>query len=131
MLYLQDRFYYHSTRLTISPMVLVLVRPVFFLPLFLLLSALCTAYAQCVSTLAGSVGQLGSADGTGTSARFGGPSGVAVDATGHVYVVDADNHTIRKISPAGVVTTLAGMAGQTGTRPRPAAYFVGYFYRYG
>ncbi|MEI6567939.1 MAG: cadherin-like beta sandwich domain-containing protein, partial [Verrucomicrobiota bacterium] len=59
-----------------------------------------------VFTLAGS--QLGYLDGTGAAARFSGPSGVAVDRLGTVYVADSDNNRIRKITPAGVVTTLAG-----------------------
>jgi hypothetical protein len=66
--------------------------------------------AGVVTTLAGVPGAAGSADGTGSAARFNGPHGVAVDGTGAVYVADTDNHTIRKISPVGVVTTLAGLA---------------------
>lgn len=68
-----------------------------------------------VSTLAGSPGQSGSVDGVGAAARFNKPEGVAVDAVGNVYVADTSNYTIRKITPAGVVTTLAGRAGHQGT----------------
>jgi sugar lactone lactonase YvrE len=68
-----------------------------------------------VTTLAGTVGQSGSADGTGAAARFNVPSGVAVDSSGVVYVSDTNNNAIRKITQGGVVTTLAGMAGQPTT----------------
>ena len=71
--------------------------------------------AGVVSTLAGLAGNPGSTDGTGSLARFSSPWGVAVDATGNVYVADKFNYTIRKITPAGVVTTLAGLAGLGGT----------------
>src|SRR5206468_4328055 len=63
-----------------------------------------------VATLAGSPGISGSSDGTGGASRFFIPSGVAVDSAGNVYVADQNNDTIRKITPAGVVTTLAGTA---------------------
>src|SRR5258708_4773010 len=67
------------------------------------------------TTLAGLAVNPGSADGTGSAARFNSPSGVATDSSGNVYVADSYNHTIRKITPAGVVTTLAGLAGITGS----------------
>jgi sugar lactone lactonase YvrE len=67
-----------------------------------------------VSTLAGNAGIGGSADGTGGAARFSFPRGIAVDAQGNVYVADTMNRTIRKITPAGVVTTLAGSPGLDG-----------------
>lgn len=70
--------------------------------------------AGVVSTFAGTAGTSGSADATGTAARFFSPSGLAVDSSGNVYVADTDNHTIRKITPAGVVTTVAGTAGSAG-----------------
>ena len=60
-----------------------------------------------VSTLAGS-GVDGDADGQGTNAQFSGPQGVAVDASGNVLVADSGNSKIRKISPNGNVTTVAG-----------------------
>ncbi len=63
--------------------------------------------AGVVSTLAGS-GTTGSADGIGTAASFNNPFAIAVDTSGDVYVADSGNHRIRKIDPAGVVTTLAG-----------------------
>jgi len=68
-----------------------------------------------VTTLAGTAGMAGSADGTGAAARFNNPGGVATDSTGNVYVADSDNETIRKITTAGVVTTLAGTAGLSGS----------------
>lgn len=72
-----------------------------------------------VSTLAGS-GRAGAADGTGAQASFNAPLGVAVDGSGNVYVADGNNRCIRKVTPSGVVSTLAGsgtegLADGTGT----------------
>ncbi|MDB6059507.1 MAG: repeat protein, partial [Verrucomicrobiales bacterium] len=67
-----------------------------------------------VTTLAGLSGVVGSGDGLGGTATFNSPFGVAVDGGGNVYVGDSANNTIRKISPGGVVTTLAGLAGAPG-----------------
>ena len=67
-----------------------------------------------VSTLAGSATIRGDADGTGTAARFNYPNGLAVDAVGNLYVAETYNDTIRKVSPNGTVTTVAGSAGISG-----------------
>ena len=72
--------------------------------------------AGVVSTLAGSTGAVGTQDGPGASARFNQPGGLAVDSAGNVYVADTGNATIREITPAGVVTTLAGSAANRGNR---------------
>ncbi|SPE51242.1 hypothetical protein SBV1_130111 [Verrucomicrobia bacterium] len=74
--------------------------------------------AGVVTTIAGSPGQPGSADGTNGGARFNFPRSVAVDAATNVYVADTGNSTIRKVAPVGgnwVVTTLAGVPGLVGT----------------
>ena len=69
-----------------------------------------------VSTLAGS-GTAGSSDGTGTAASFNQPAGIATDSAGNLYVADRMNHLIRKISPEGIVTTLAGTGAATFNEP--------------
>ncbi|WP_298292164.1 hypothetical protein [Thiomonas sp.] len=69
-----------------------------------------------VSTWAGKIDVEGYADGPGVKARFNHPVGVAVAADGVVYVADAYNSTVRRISPHGVVSTLAGSPGATGWR---------------
>ncbi len=67
-----------------------------------------------VTTLAGLAGKPGATNGSGPAARFHYPSAVALDGQGNVYVADSGNHLIRKITPAGEVTTLAGKAETTG-----------------
>ena len=71
-----------------------------------------------VATLAGGI--EGFQDGQGAAARFDTPSGLALDAIGNLYVADTGNHAIRKVTPEGVVTTLAG-TGTPGWRDGPGA----------
>lgn len=61
-------------------------------------------------TLAG--GRYGFADGTGADARFASLRGIALEPNGNLLVVDQGNHAIRRVTPQGVVTTVAGGAGQ-------------------
>ncbi|MBI3884131.1 MAG: hypothetical protein HY302_00115 [Opitutae bacterium] len=68
-----------------------------------------------VSTFAGLAGAAGTADGTGAAARFNRPTGLALDASGNLFVADTTNNTLRRITPAGAVTTLAGLAGVSGS----------------
>lgn len=75
--------------------------------------------AGAVTTLAGSAGAAGDDDGTGAAARFRAPAGLGTDADGNVYVADRDGHTVRRITPAGAVTTLLGSAGVSGALPGP------------
>ncbi|HSS28751.1 MAG TPA: hypothetical protein VLL50_12430, partial [Usitatibacter sp.] len=67
--------------------------------------------AKTPMLLAGSSTETGTADGTGASARFGANGGIAADASGNIYVADTDNSTVRKVTPGGVVTTIAGVPG--------------------
>ena len=71
-----------------------------------------------VSTVAGKVGISGFTDGVDTAARFNLPEALAVDGSGNIYVADAGNDAIRKITPDGTVTTLAG-SGSTGNANGP------------
>ncbi|MCR6656977.1 MAG: hypothetical protein NVV63_14475 [Opitutus sp.] len=67
-----------------------------------------------VTTLAGKAREWGAKDATGAAARFNSPSSVAVDAKGNIFVADTNNHAIRKITPSGVVSTVAGQLGVSG-----------------
>jgi len=64
--------------------------------------------AGVVTTFAGVQGNGGSADGTGAAAQFSGASAIVTDTAGNAYIADANNNAIRKMTPAGVVTTFAG-----------------------
>lgn len=74
--------------------------------------------AGMVSTFAGS-GVRGISDGVGTNAEFSSPFGMTIDAMDNLYVSDFGSHLIRKITPAGVVTTIAG-SGEEGHEDGPA-----------
>jgi sugar lactone lactonase YvrE len=85
-----------------------------------------TAYGAgyTFSTIAGTQGQYGYVDGTGVTARFSGPSGVAVDGGGRVFVSEITNNTVRMLAPMGsdyMVTTIAGIPMQYGFSNGPGA----------
>lgn len=66
-----------------------------------------------ITIFAGDATTSGSADGSGTAARFNAPQGLGIDSSGNLYVADTGNYVIRKITPAGAVTTLAGGVGNS------------------
>jgi hypothetical protein len=71
-----------------------------------------------VTTIAGTANTPGDADGTNQTARFLNPFGLTLDLQGNLFVADAGNHTVRKVTPAGtnwIVTTIAGLAGSPGS----------------
>ena len=68
-----------------------------------------------VTTIAGLLPATGDVDGVGSAARFNNPQNVAVDQSGTIYVADGGNNLIRKVTAAGMTTTLAGIAGVEGT----------------
>jgi sugar lactone lactonase YvrE len=80
-----------------------------------------------VTTLAGTTSVKGNADGSGANAQFNQPWGIAVDKDGNLYVADTENYLIRKITQAGLVTTLAGTRGMRGSADGTgvAATFIG------
>src|SRR6185503_20160324 len=65
-----------------------------------------------VSTIAGKPLAKGTNDGFGADARFNSPRAITYNRDGNLYVADAGNSTIRRVTPAGQVTTLAGAPGQ-------------------
>jgi sugar lactone lactonase YvrE len=76
---------------------------------------------KTVSLLAGKAGVQGLVDGAGESARFSSIGGGALDSAGNLYVADPANHVVRKVSPAGLVSTIAGQRGIPGYSDGAAA----------
>jgi hypothetical protein len=74
-----------------------------------------------VTTFAGTAGPPGSVDGAGSAARFRQPLGLTIDGSGNLYVADTGNHTIRKVTPGALVTTVAGSPGVAGSKDGAAS----------
>jgi sugar lactone lactonase YvrE len=74
-----------------------------------------------VTTLAGWPGSNGSANGKGKAARFSYPGSVRTDSAGNIYVADSANYAVRRVTPDGVVTTVAGVPGTIGSTDGPVA----------
>ena len=89
-----------------------LLLPVLLLPALAVAQTTYTPYT--FTTVAGQA-SIGGADGTGCSAQFNQCGALVVDSQGNTYLADTDNSTIRKITPAGVVTTFAGATELTGS----------------
>jgi sugar lactone lactonase YvrE len=77
------------------------------------------SFTGAVTTLAGHSLEVGSADGVGSAATFNQPQGIALDGAANVYVADTNNHTVRAITPGGLVSTIAGVAGRRGFAQGP------------
>lgn len=106
--FLRPTVFHGVIRLSPSRLLLAVLSLCAVLPLGLL------AVPFATSTLAGSPNEPGHADGPAANARFNAPRGLALDPSGNLYVADTLNHVIRKITPAGLVSTVAGAPGQSG-----------------
>jgi len=78
------------------------------------------SHAQLVITVAGIVDSTGNNNGPVYDATFNNPHGIAVGIDGNVYTADRYSHTIRKITPTGIVSTLAGINGVSGSLDGPS-----------